>query len=254
MTDGTSRTPRRVALFGATSGIAEPVARLLAERGERFVLVARDAAALQKIADDLRVRGAAEAETIVADFADLDGLDGVAATAWAALGGLDVALVAYGALSDQKRTEADTAALQKVLLLNFTSPAALANLLAARFEAQRSGTLAVITSVAGDRGRGSNYAYGAAKGGLQRFLEGLRHRLRASSAHVLDIRPGFVSTKMTAHMPQGGPLWARPEKVARDIVAAIDDKRDILYTPAFWRGIMLVVRSLPRPLFHRTKL
>jgi decaprenylphospho-beta-D-erythro-pentofuranosid-2-ulose 2-reductase len=254
MTKADSRTPRRAALFGAASGIAEQAARLWAERGDRLVLVARDAATLERIADDLKVRGAAQAETIVADFAALESLGEVAAKAWAALGGLDVALVAYGTLPDQKRTEADPAALQEALLLNFASPAALVNILAARFEAQGAGTLAVITSVAGDRGRQSNYAYGAAKGGLQHFLEGLRHRLQAASVRVLDVRPGFVATRMTAHLPRGGPLWAAPEKVAKDIVAAVDGGREVLYTPAFWRGIMLAVRSLPRPLFHRTKL
>ncbi|HEX8664655.1 MAG TPA: SDR family oxidoreductase [Beijerinckiaceae bacterium] len=250
----TEASPRRTALFGATSDIAGEAARLLAERGERLVLVARDAEALGRLADDLAVRGAAAVETIVADFRDFDGLGPVAAKSWDTFGGLDAALIAYGTLPDQKRTEGDPAALQEALFLNFTSPAVLANFLAARFEAQGAGTLAAITSVAGDRGRQSNYAYGAAKGGLQRFLEGLRHRLRASGVRVLDVRPGFVSTKMTAHLPQGGPLWASPQKVARDIVAAIDGGRDVLYTPAFWRGIMLVVRALPRPLFHRTKL
>ena len=254
MTEEASRKPRRTALFGASSGIAEQVARLFAERGDRLVLVARDAGALQRIADDLKVRGAAQVETVVADFSDLESLGEVAAMAWAACDGLDTALVAYGTLPDQKRTETDPAALREALSLNFMSPAALANLLALRFETQGAGTLAVITSVAGDRGRQSNYAYGAAKGGLQRFLEGLRHRLRSSSVRVLDVRPGFVSTRMTAHLPQGGPLWATPEKVARTIVAALDGGRDVLYAPRFWRAIMLVVRSLPRPLFHRTKL
>jgi hypothetical protein len=254
MTEEVSRKPRRTALFGAASGIAEQVARLFAERGDRLVLVARDAGALLRIADDLKVRGAAQVETVVADFSDLESLGEVAAMAWAAFDGLDTALVAYGTLPDQKRTETDPAALREALSINFMSPAALANVLALRFEAQGTGTLAVITSVAGDRGRQSNYAYGAAKGGLQRFLEGLRHRLRASSVRVLDIRPGFVSTRMTAHLPQGGPLWAAPEKVARTIVAALDGGRDVLYAPGFWRAIMLVVRSLPRPLFHRTKL
>jgi hypothetical protein len=252
MTDAAS--PRRTALFGATSDIAAEAARLLAERGEKLVLVARDAEALGRLAGDLKVRGAAAVETIVADFSDLDRLGAVAAQAWDALSGLDAALVAYGTLPDQKRTESDPGALREALLLNFSSPAALLNLLAARFEAQGAGMLAAITSVAGDRGRRSNYAYGAAKGGLQRFLEGLRHRLRASGVRVLDVRPGFVSTKMTAHLPQGGPLWASPQRVARDIVAAVDGGRDVLYTPAFWRGIMLAVRGLPRPLFHRTKL
>ena len=138
--------------------------------------------------------------------------------------------------------------------LNFTSPALLCDALAARFERQGSGVIAVITSVAGDRGRQSNYIYGAAKGGLQHYLEGLRHRLHVAGVQVLDVRPGFVATRMTAHLPQAGPLWAQPDRVARDILRAVETGRAVLYTPWFWRGIMAGVRNLPRPLLHRTRL
>jgi hypothetical protein len=121
--------------------------------------------------------------------------------------------------------------------------------------ARKAGVIACITSVAGDRGRGSNFVYGSAKGGLQRFLEGLRHRLHGSGVAVLDIRPGFVRTPMTAQVAQdGGPLWATPEQVAADILRAVAGRRAVLYTPWFWRWIMLIVTSLPRPLLHRTRL
>ncbi len=246
--------PRRVAVFGATSGIASAVARSLAEAGARLVLVGRDAAALEGAAADLRVRGAGEVAVQLADFASTEGLAGVAASAWDAFGGLDLALVAYGTLPDQAAAEADSRVAEAALQLNFVSPCLLCGLLAPRFEAARSGTLAVVTSVAGDRGRRSNYVYGAAKGGLQRYLEGLRHRLHGAGVSVLDIRPGFVSTKMTAHLARGGPLWAEPERVTRDIVRAAETGRAVLYTPWFWRGVMALVRGLPRPLFHRTPL
>ena len=247
---------RRAAIFGATSGIASAVARRLAEAGAELVLVARDAGAVEAVAADLRIRGAARVATVAADFARTDSLRDAAAAAWEALGegGLDLALIAYGSLPDQRAAEADPGLAEAALQLNFVSPSVLSGLLASRFEARRAGTIAVVTSVAGDRGRRSNYIYGAAKGGLQRYLEGLRHRLAAAGVGVLDIRPGFVATRMTAHLPQTGPLWATSDRVAQDILRAVDGRRDVLYTPWFWRGVMLGVRSLPRPLFHRTPL
>jgi short-subunit dehydrogenase len=243
-----------VAIFGATSGIAVALARRFAETGARLVLVARDEEALAGEAADLKVRGAAEVVTQRADFADTAALTPVAEAAWSALGGIDIALVAYGSLPDQAEAQGSAAAAEAALRLNFVSPAILCDALARAFETQRSGTIAVISSVAGDRGRQSNYIYGSAKGGLQRYLEGLRHRLSKAGVAVLDIRPGFVSTKMTAHLPQKGPLWATPEQVAADIMGAVDKGRTVLYTPWFWRFVMLIIRSVPARIFHRTSL
>jgi short-subunit dehydrogenase len=247
----TAASPR-VAVFGATSDIAVAYARWQAAGGARLVLLARDSATLQTAADDLRVRGAAAVVTHVADLADPDALDGAAAAAWSAFDGLDVALIAYGTLPDQQGAERDTAAAVRSQTLNFISPCALCGSLANRFEAQRSGTIAVLTSVAGDRGRKSNYIYGAAKGGLQAYLSGLRHRLHAAGVQVLDVRPGFVATKMTAHLPHDGPLWSEPDRIAADIARAVERRRAVLYTPWFWRWIMLIIRCLPRAVFHRT--
>ncbi|TCH99669.1 SDR family oxidoreductase [Roseococcus sp. SYP-B2431] len=244
----------RVAILGGTSAIAVAVARRYADRKARLVLVGRDLAALEREQADLLVRGAEQVVLQQADFADLAALPEAAQAAWTAFGGLDLTLVAYGSLPEQAECAASAEAAAAALALNFNSPALLLGELANRFEAQRAGVIAAISSVAGDRGRQSNYVYGAAKGGLQRFLEGLRHRLHPAGVAVLDIRPGFVSTPMTAHLPQGGPLWATPEKVAGDILAAIDRRKAVLYTPWFWRFILLIVRSLPRPIFHRSKL
>jgi decaprenylphospho-beta-D-erythro-pentofuranosid-2-ulose 2-reductase len=252
MTVGAEALPQRAAIFGATSGIAAAVARRLAAAGDSVVLVGRDAEALAASARDLRVRGAAGVAEITADLAALETLGDVAERAWGAFSGLDMALIAYGSLPSQAALEADPAGVAPMLALNFVSPAILALHLARRFEQQRSGILAAITSVAGDRGRKSNYLYGAAKGGLQQLLEGLRHRLYAAGVQVLDIRPGFVMTRMTEHLPQGGPLWAEPDRVAADIVRALRRRRAVLYTPWFWRVILAVVRALPRALFHRT--
>jgi hypothetical protein len=181
-------------------------------------------------------------------------LANVVATAWETVDGLDVALVAYGSLPDQAAAQADAAVAEAALVLNFVSPVVLCDRLAERFEAQGAGTLVAISSVAGDRGRQSNYLYGAAKGGLQRALEGLRHRLFKAGVAVVDVRPGFVATKMTDHLDRGGLLWATPETVAADSVRAAARRRAVLYTPWFWAWILRIVRGLPRPLFHRSKL
>lgn len=243
----------RVAIFGATSGIAVEIARRYAGKGARLVLVGRNETALGEQAADLRVRGAGEVATLTYAFDSADAARSAAEESWSRFGGLDVAIVAFGSLPDQVALQKDIAGVEAALVVNFVAPSVLVEALAGHFEAQRSGAIAVITSVAGDRGRASNYFYGAAKGGLQRFVEGVRHRLHAAGVAVVDIRPGFVRTKMTEHLDRNGPLWADPGKVADDITAAIEKRRSVVYTPGLWAWIMLVVRSLPRPIFHRTK-
>lgn len=244
----------RVAIFGATSGIAKAVAKLYAERGGQLVLVGRDPIALADAADDLRVRGASKVCFHLADLADIEEAREAVEAALRALDGIDVALVAHGSLPDQQRAQSDAAYAASQIALNLTSPVVICEALAAGFQESKKGTIAVVTSVAGDRGRQSNYVYGAAKGGLQRYLEGLRHRLHASGVHVLDIRPGFVRTPMTAHLPRNGSLWVDADRVARDILAAVSSRRQVLYTPFFWRYILALVRALPRSVFHKTKL
>jgi NAD(P)-dependent dehydrogenase (short-subunit alcohol dehydrogenase family) len=204
------------------------------------------------MAADLTVRGAPEVHVLPADFTTLADLPSIAAAAWDRFAGLDIALIAYGTMIPQQAAEQDPAATQALLTANFTSPAILLGELANRFQAARAGTMAAITSVAGDRGRKSNYIYGAAKGGLQRLLEGMRHRLAGSGVAVVDIRPGFVATRMTAHLDRSGPLWAQPDTVAAQIGRAIAAGSPICYSPAFWWPIMLIIRMLPRFVFHRT--
>lgn len=245
-----SAPPRRFAVLGATSAIAEACARLWAAQGAALFLAGRRADELEAMARDLRVRGAAEVAVWTGDLAD----PVRHADLLAAAGTPDVALLAWGTLTDQRRAEEDPAYAAAELATNFTAPAALLLALAPRMQARKEGVIAVVTSVAGDRGRQSNFVYGAAKGGLQRFLEGLRHRLHASGVAVLDVRPGFVRTPMTAHLERSGPLWAEPAAVAADVARAVEARRAVLYTPWFWRWILLAVRSVPRPLFHRTRL
>lgn len=240
-------------VLGGTSAIAHAVARRWAERGDAIVLAGRSAERLETVAQDLRVRGAASVATVVGDLADPGAQEDILARARAALGSIDTALVAYGLLGTQDEAQRDAVALERVLRTNFTSAAAWCERLVAGFEAQGRGTLAVIGSVAGDRGRQSNYVYGSAKGALAIYLDGLRHRLARSAVRVVTIKPGFVDTPMTAEFPKGA-LWASPDTVAAAIVAAIDRGRPVAYVPGFWRWIMLVVRSVPRAALHRTRL
>jgi decaprenylphospho-beta-D-erythro-pentofuranosid-2-ulose 2-reductase len=244
---------RKVAILGATSAIAEACARAWAAQGASLFLAGRRAEALAAIARDLEVRGAKRVATWAGDLADAGRHPELLAALASELGAPDVALLAWGTLTDQGRAEADPAYAAAELANNFAAPAALLLALAGRVAAP-GGVLACVTSVAGDRGRQSNAAYGAAKGGLQRLLEGLRHRLHGRGVAVLDVRPGFVATPMTNHLPHDGPLWSTPEAVARDILRAVDRRGAVLYTPWFWRWIMLAVRAVPRPLFHRTRL
>ena len=244
----------RVLVVGATSAIAQAVGRMYAKRGARIVLVARDASKLEAVRADLAARGAARAEAIVADLAELERHAAIVDEAAAMLGGIDVALVAHGILPDQARCQASFADAGRALHVNFTSAASIAHELANRFEKSRHGTLAVIGSVAGDRGRQSNYVYGAAKAGLAIYLQGLRHRLHGAGVKVITIKPGFVDTPMTAAFRKG-VLWASPERVARGIVRAIDrGGPGEVYVPGFWRPIMALIRATPERLFVRTRL
>jgi NAD(P)-dependent dehydrogenase (short-subunit alcohol dehydrogenase family) len=171
------------------------------------------------------------------------------------LEGADLVLLAYGALTEQKRAEADLDYSADQLRTNFAS-AALWSLAAANvLERQKSGVLVVIGSVAGDRGRQSNYVYGAAKAGLAALVQGLAHRLAGSGAHAVVIKPGFIDSPMTAHLDRKGPLWSKPDAVAKVILKAATGKTSaILYAPPFWYLILLIIRLLPEAIFHRSKL
>ena len=170
-------------------------------------------------------------------------------------GSVDVVLVFYGVLGDQKRAEHDVDELRHILGVNFTSAAEWCTAAAAQLECQQRGVLIVVSSVAGDRGRQSNYAYGAAKAAISTFLQGIAHRLAPTKARAVAVKLGFVDTPMTAHIEKGGPLWATPEAVARKLKSVADRPRGpVVYIPWFWRWIMLLVRSAPAAVFHKTKL
>ncbi|HEY2469851.1 MAG TPA: SDR family oxidoreductase [Terracidiphilus sp.] len=245
--------PRRILILGATSAIAVAVARELLASDARFFLVARNAAKLDAVRSDLLTRGAASVTTQVIDLDDTDAHTQMLSQTVQDLGSIDLALIAHGVLGDQ--TEAQTAfpAAAAILHTNFFSAVSLITWLANYFEQQHKGTLAVISSVAGDRGRKSNYVYGASKGALNIFLDGVRNRVDRSGAHVLTIRPGFVATPMTAHLPQG-PLFVSPAQVAKGIVKAIVAHKDVAYVPSFWRPIMFIIRSVPEFIFKKLNL
>jgi decaprenylphospho-beta-D-erythro-pentofuranosid-2-ulose 2-reductase len=241
-------TRQRVLIVGATSAIAAEVARTFAERGATLVITGRNAERLAVIGSELRALGA-QVDAIGLDVVDLAAHAGVVDRAFAA-GNLDVALIAHGVLPDQARCQENVAETVRALEVNFTATVALLTLLANRFEAQRRGTIAVISSVAGDRGRMSNYVYGASKGGLTVFLQGLRNRLAHAGVSVVTLKPGFVDTPMTAAVRKSA-LFASPERAGRAIHRAIERRRSVAYIPWFWRPIMSVVRGMPEFIFKR---
>ncbi|MDM0090036.1 SDR family oxidoreductase [Variovorax sp. J2P1-31] len=247
-------TPKNILIVGATSGISEAVARRYAAEGARFLLVARQQDKVDIIAADLKVRGAAGASPELWDANDVAALPAVLDRAWQSLGRVDVALIAHGTLPDQRRAEVDMAYAIEHFRLNGESAIACMLGLAARFEAQGDGVLAVIGSVAGDRGRGSNYLYGAAKAAVDACASGLRARLFKKGVHVLTIKPGFVATPMTAGLDLPAKLTVSPDRVAGDIQKAIAARKDVLYTPWFWALIMLIIRLIPGRIFKRLSL
>ncbi len=243
----------KVLVFGATSAIAQATARLLAARGAELFLVGRDPEKLEAVADDARTRGAGRVTAVAADLNDASRHGELLAGAVAALGRIDAVLVAQGLLADSDACDRDPRLVREVLETNFVAPALLCEAAAGRLAAQGSGTVVGISSVAGDRGRQSNYAYGAAKGALSRYLEGLRNRLFRRGVHVLTVKPGFIDSPMTAHLPKSA-LYAPPSAVARAIVRGVERRRDEVYVPGFWRAIMLVIRHVPERIFKRLRM
>jgi decaprenylphospho-beta-D-erythro-pentofuranosid-2-ulose 2-reductase len=244
---------KRILIMGATSAIAQATARAFAARGDALCLAGRDARALEALAEDLRLRGARTADIAVVDARDLLEISLLPGRAAASLGGLDQALIAHGTLPEQAITAESVELLQEAFVVNALSVMALSLALARIFCAQGHGVIAAISSVAGDRGRQSNYLYGSAKSSVSTFLSGMRQQLHGRGVRVVTIKPGFVDTPMTAAFPKGA-LWSKPEAVARDICHAMDHGTPVVYTPWFWRTIMLVVRSVPESIFRRLRI
>jgi short-subunit dehydrogenase len=241
---------RRILITGATSAIAQEAARHFAADRAAFLLAGRDPDKLAAVADDLRARGAKEVETVVVDLLDLARCSRLIDEAVERLGGLDALLVAQGTLPDQAACEADPVLALREFSLNAMGPITLLLRAAAHFETQRSGCLAAITSVAGVRGRRTNYVYGAAKAAVSTVLEGLRGRMGEAGVSVVDIRPGFVETPMTAHLPKK-PLFATAAVVGERVYRAMGSGDDVVYTPWFWRWIALAIQLIPRSIFAK---
>ncbi len=241
---------RRILITGATSAIAQEAARHFAADGDAFFLVGRDSEKLAAVADDLRARGAKEVETEVVDLLDLVRCSQLIDEVAERLGGLDALLVAQGTLPDQAACEADPVQALREFSLNAMGPITLLLKAAAYFETQRCGCLAVITSVAGVRGRRTNYVYGSAKAAVSTLLEGLRARMGDAGVSVVDIRPGFVDTPMTAHLPKKA-LFATAASVGERVYRAMGSGDAVVYAPWFWRWIALVIQLIPRSIFAR---
>lgn len=242
---------RKVVVLGATSGIAVEVQRKLAERGCELLLVARSGERLAALQSDLLARGAANVIVCPADLSCIEQHAGIVDYVRRVLPGFDTVFLAYGIMHEQKDSQTSVATLLDELNTNFVSAAAILTLFASELEARRTGCIAAITSVAGDRGRRSNYAYGSAKGALSLFLQGLRSRLYPAGVKVITIKPGPVQTRMTDHLPNA-QRFADPELVAADIVWALERRApDVLYTPKIWRYIMSAVEHIPEPIFKR---
>ena len=243
-----------ILILGATSAIARATASEFAAHGANLLLAGRDAAELAAVAADLGLRYGVHTQTCRIDALDYASHPAVLDAALAALDEpLTGAVVAIGYLGDQAAGQSDWDEARRILDTNYTACVSLCNFLANYLAERRSGFLCVIASVAGDRGRQSNYLYGAAKGGLAIYLQGLRNRLHAAGVRVITIKPGFVDTPMTFGRP-GMFLVASPEAVGRGIYRAVTRGKDVAYLPWFWWGIMLIIKSIPERVFKRLHL
>lgn len=245
---------KRILIIGATSSIAQHCARLWARDGAQFHLVARTSQHLEEVSRDLIARGASGVSSAVLDVLEQQSHDNSISKAFAVLGECDIVLIAHGVLPDERQCAEDPAEAVRQFNINATATISLAAHAATHLKKQGHGTLAVISSVAGDRGRPSNFNYGAAKAAVSTFCDGLRARLHGTGVKVVTIKPGMVATPMTAGMPLPKALVASPERVARDIVRGIERGAATIYTPWWWRWIMLVIRLIPEVIFVRMKL
>jgi short-subunit dehydrogenase len=248
-----TQAPRKILVLGATSGIAEATCRIWATQGASLFLVARNPQKLAAVAADLRTRGATYVGTAVADLDDTDNHPELLAHAVNSLTGMDIAYFAHGILGDQAEAEQDFNAAAQIIYTNYMAPVSLLTWLANFCVQRHAGTLAVISSVAGDRGRKSNYLYGSSKAGLSAFLAGLRNRVDREGVTVLTIKPGPTRTAMTAAMPNS-EKFADVDSVAESIVSAIDKRKDVLYVPFQWQPIMFVIRNIPERIFKKLNL
>lgn len=242
---------KTVLVIGATSDIGRAIARRFATEGSAIQLAARDAEALKLEGDDLSVRGSGN---VASYFVDVAGDDGGVSLVGSLDPLPDIAICVIGFLGDQRLSESNPQAAEQVMQANFTGPVLLMGALAEKFAERGSGTLVGVSSVAGDRGRASNYLYGASKAGFTAFLSGLRNRLVGDHVHVVTVKPGFVRTRMTDGMDLPDALTAEPDEVADAVFEAVSKGKNVIYVKPVWRLIMLVIRSIPEWLFKKLSL
>ena len=239
-------------ILGATSAMARAFARKVAVDGAAVLLAGRDLKDLTMLAADCILRGARLAEALAFDARDAGGFAALIARMATEEGELNAA-VFVGSMPPQAEIDADPTLIDGTVTDSFTGPAHFLQMLAPLIEARGGGTVVGVGSVAGDRGRIGNYVYGAAKAGFHTYLSGLRNRLTRAGGHVVTVKPGFVDTAMTWGLP-GMFLVAAPEAVADDIMKAVKKRRNVIYTPFFWRYIMLIIRHIPEPIFKKLKI
>jgi short-subunit dehydrogenase len=247
------QTPKNIVVFGATSAIVHAVLKLYAQQKCNFYLIARNLDKLAVVTQDLTARGGSIMANEAYDFNDYDQLNASLTNANTILTSIDMVLVGHGELPEQQQLEIDSTELVTSINTNYTSVAVIA-LTAARLLAQQdSGTLAIISSVAGDRGRKSNYIYGSTKSGINILIEGLQGRFSGSRVNVVNIKPGMIDTPMTSSMEKGG-IWTTPEKIAGKIVTGISKEKDCIYVPGVWRLIMLIIKILPARILQKLNI
>ncbi|MEM8780702.1 MAG: SDR family oxidoreductase [Cyanobacteria bacterium P01_G01_bin.49] len=244
---------KSVLLIGATSSISRALAHEMAEAGTALHLVARDRTEVERIANDIAIRYQSPVSWDTIDAFDYETHEQLLPKAISNLGSLDGVVVSLGELGDQAEAEADFNLAQRIINSNYTGVASMLTYVANYLEQQKQGFIIGISSVASDRGRPSNYIYGSAKGALSLFLQGMRSRLAKSNVHVMTVKPGFVDTKMTFGK-SGMFLVASPQQIATAIASGLRKKKNVIYTPWFWRGIMLIIRSIPESIFKKLKL
>jgi short-subunit dehydrogenase len=241
-------------VLGASSLIAQAAAANFAQAGHEIIFAERNKEELSKIAGDFKIRYKVNCYSVQFDALDFPGHKKAVEDCLALIPDLQYVLITFGYLGTQESSQIDFSEAHRVIDLNYTGVVSICEIIAAEFESKKKGNIAVISSVAGDRGRQSNYMYGSAKGGLSVYLQGLRSRLFKSGVNVLTIKPGFVDTPMTYGMKLPGILVASPQKVGRDIYKAMINGKSIKYTPFFWWYIMKIVKSIPEFIFKRLKL
>lgn len=241
-------------VLGANSLIAQAAASHFAEEGHEIIFCGRKQDEPEKYANDFAIRYKCKTRAEYIDALDYPSHKKFIEEVFAKTPQIDFVLIVFGYLGTQEKAQVDFNEAHRIIDTNYTGVVSVCELFAAEFESVKKGNIAVISSVAGDRGRQSNYMYGSAKGGLSVYLSGLRNRLYKSGVNVLTIKPGFVNTPMTYGMPLPKPLVSSPEKVGKDIYKAMKKRKSIVYTPFFWWWIMKIITSVPEFIFKKLKL